>query len=94
MNYNNKAIEALFESKKNYKAVMSDAYDKMQDSIEEDMTLQEAMQQFLYEFEIIASEFLAEKLFKTDLEEGGDASNHQLDIAVLQSMIDEESEYE
>lgn len=94
MNYNHKAIATLFETKKNYKSVVTDVYDVMRDFIDEDMTYEEVMEQFIYEFEIIASEFLAEKLFNIGLEEHGDESGHQMDIAALQSMIDEESEDE
>lgn len=94
MNYNDKAIAALFESKKNYKSVMSGAYDKMQDCLEEGMTFDEGMQQFMIEFEIVASEFLAQKIFDIDLEEYSQENNDQLNFEALQSIIDEESDDE
>ena len=90
MNYNIKSIKTIFVNKK----IMSDAFDVMQDSIDDDMTFEEGMSQFLYDFEIIASEFLAVELFNIDIEQYGETHNDQLNAHDLQTMIDGESDDE
>lgn len=88
MNMNKKAIETLFDDQENLQEMMSDAICVAEESLDENATFSEAIEECMRRFDIIASEYIATKLFGYDFETYYDSHNQELTSDILQFKID------
>ncbi len=88
MSMNKKAIETLFDDQENLQEMMSDAICLAEESLDEDATFSEAIEECMHRFNIIASEYVATELFNYNLETYYDSHNQELTADILQFKID------
>ena len=87
MNENEKAIKGVFGNKKQFKKLMMDVLDYMEDDFDEDATFSEFISQFFHDFDRFASECALEAL-GIDLECFYIRHNGEVNRDVVQEIID------
>lgn len=84
MNYDKKAIETLFDTEENLRQVIEDVIYNFET---EGFTFEDAMQQFFVDFEVIASELVAEKVLGVDMDHHRVRTSNAMDASWVQSFI-------
>jgi len=87
MNYNENAIHAIFDNKKNLKQVIDDVLSNLE--YDEDSEFEDVMQQFLEDFDNVASELVAEKVLGMDMSHYYIRSNCRMNANLVQHGIDD-----
>lgn len=88
MSMNKKAIETLFDDQDNLQEIMSDTIYLTVESLDEDATFEDAIEECMRRFNIIASEYVATELFGYDFETYYDSHDQELTADILQFKID------
>lgn len=87
-NYDQAAINAVFNNYENFKKIMEDVFAKFEEDLEEAVTFSEAMQLFLDTFEGIASESAATEALDIDLQHYYLREHNQMMASDVQYEID------
>lgn len=87
-NYDQATIASVFQNNSNMKHIIRDALAKFEDDYDEDMSFSEAMEQFLYTFESIASEHAAANVLGVDIVHYYVRENSQMNASDVQYQID------
>lgn len=86
MNYNENAIHAIFDNKKNLKQVIDDVLYNFE--YDEDSQFEEVMDQFFEDFNNVAAELVAEKVLGMDMSHYYIRANHPMNAKLVQHTID------
>lgn len=86
MNYNENAIHAIFDNKKNLKQVIDDVLYNLE--YDEDSEFEAVMKQFFNDFDNVASELVAEKVLGVDMSHYYIRANQPMDAELVQHTID------